>query len=131
MQKSQIATSRKQKASSAVTPKASHLRIVSERDTNMNNSTALDLNNQVTPELARIVRQAKNIAEMVNKSAHALKSIGKIIDMDVTNKDAGNDSLNGYILGGLSQAIDLITGQLEEGAEDLGDSLIKGGYANE
>ncbi len=133
MQKPQIATNRKQKASDATTPKASHLTVVSNstKERPMNNSTVTQQNNQPQQSAWGLAYEAERVAKLVNKSAYAIKSIGSVLEFNLCNDDCDEDTLNKNVLGGLVTAIKLISDTLDDSGNDLGNTLVKGGFINE
>lgn len=118
------------KALSAATPKASNLKLVSDKDTNMNN-TATQQNNQPQQESWALAFEAQRVSRLIGKSASALRSLSCVISNDLTNRCTGDEHLNAAILEGLTDAIELIANHLGDGGNDLGNTLVKGGYVNE
>lgn len=119
------------KASSASTPKASNLKLISCGDKSMSNSTATQQNNQPKQDAWGLAYEASRVAKIVNKSAYAIRSIGNVLEADLCNKDCDNDGFNSNVLGGLITAIQLISNNLDDCGNDLGDTLVKGGFNHE
>lgn len=128
MQKQQTITNRHKKASDGQTSKASFLKVVPDkRNTSMNNSTAVNLNNQVWP----VAYEAERVGNIVSKSVAAIKSIKNVLEFNQRNQDDGEDSLSGSVLEGLFTALDLIADNLKENIGSLNETLVKGGFAHE
>ncbi len=121
MQKSQLATNRNKKASSAGTLKASYLKLVSERDTNMNNGNALATNNQLPDEIALIIYQAKLTHQTMWSSSKALHTLGTMI----------KEGINKENLKGIGYNIELLANNLMDWSLSLEKTLADGGFDNE
>lgn len=121
MQKNQLATNRNKKASSAGTLKASHLKLVSERDTNMNNGNALATNNQLPDEILTIIFQAQSTQQAVWSNGKALYALGRMLKQGVDSKN----------IEGIGHNIELLADSLMNWSQALQETLANGGFDNE
>lgn len=131
MQKSQIVTNRKQKASSAATLKASHLKIVSERDTNMNN-IAQNQNNQVD----QAYNTASNALDAVTLAIEVMQGLDTLlstINLHIGNKPELSNIANLAKLGlyYTDNQFSNLTIQKLDLEKSIKGLLVEGGYANE
>lgn len=135
MPKSQIVTNRNKKASSATTPKASHLTLIPpvNRNIAMNNSTANCINNQIRSkeECQRaallIIYKADQLSQSANNKSWAIQSIGKTINQNIIN----NMPIDDNMLSGLLHAIEVLTTDLINESSALESLIDAGEYSDE
>lgn len=131
MQKSQLATNRKQKASSAGTLKASNLKLVSVKDTNMNN-IAVNQNNQVD-EAYNTASNALDTVTLAMEVIQGLDTLLSTINLHIGNKPelskiANLAKLSLYYTDTQFSNLTIQKLDLEKSIKGL---LVEGGYANE
>ncbi len=99
MLEQQILTNRKQKASSAATPKASHLTVITDSGIRpMNNSTATDFNSQIN-QAYNTASEALDCVTLAMEHIGGLEALFKSIYLQSKNKHELKEILNASKLG--------------------------------
>lgn len=95
MLRPQTATNRHKKASSALTPKASHLTVVptTNRNTAMNNTTATDFNSQID-EAYNTASNALDCVTLAMEHIGGLEALFKSIFLQTKDKQGLKEVLN-------------------------------------
>lgn len=134
MSKLQTVTSKTKKALSASTPKARLTLIpTTNRNVAMNNSNAVNLNNQPRSEEQRqeaallIVYKANQLSRSANCNAWAIQSIGKAINQNIVN----GMSVDNETISGLLCAIDSLTNVIINESASLENLIDAGEYSDD